>query len=115
VRNVIGIDAQGKRIAIGDMLYPGQQIQFCRRDAKSARQDMQAMLDGLKKRLHGAPKAGLYFSCLGRGEALFGEDSGELKMIRATLGEFPLIGFYANGEISNQRLYGYTGVLTLFT
>lgn len=115
VRNVIGIDAHGNRIAIGEMLHPGQQIQFCRRDANSARQDMQAMLDGLKKRLPGTPRAGLYFSCLGRGEALFGEDSGELKMIRATLGDFPLIGFYANGEISNQQLYGYTGVLTLFT
>ena len=26
-----------------------------------------------------------------------------------------LVGFYANGEISQDRLYGYTGVLTLFT
>ena len=35
-------------------------------------------------------------------------------MIRDVLGDFPLIGFYANGEISNARLYTYTGVLTLF-
>jgi small ligand-binding sensory domain FIST len=35
-------------------------------------------------------------------------------MIHETLGEFPLVGFFANGEIFNQRLYGYTGVLTLF-
>jgi len=27
----------------------------------------------------------------------------------------PLTGFYANGEIGRHRLYGYTGVLTLFT
>jgi hypothetical protein len=25
-----------------------------------------------------------------------------------------LIGFFANGEISRDRLYGHTGVLTLF-
>jgi small ligand-binding sensory domain FIST len=25
----------------------------------------------------------------------------------------PLAGFFANGEISHNRLYGYTGVLTL--
>jgi small ligand-binding sensory domain FIST len=31
------------------------------------------------------------------------------------LGDFPLVGFYANGEISRDRLYRYTGVLTLFT
>jgi small ligand-binding sensory domain FIST len=36
-------------------------------------------------------------------------------MIRKTLGDFPLTGFFANGEIHHNRLYGYTGVLTLFT
>ena len=53
-------------------------------------------------------------SCLGRGANLFGEDSEELKQIRDELGDFPLVGFYANGEGSQDRLYGYTGVLTLF-
>ncbi|MGB5307168.1 MAG: histidine kinase, partial [Gammaproteobacteria bacterium] len=37
-----------------------------------------------------------------------------LKMISEQLGEFPLVGFFANGEISHNLLYGYTGVLTLF-
>jgi len=115
VRNLVGIDVEGKRIAIGDMAHPGQKIQFCRRDGKTAWDDMQRMLDELKLRIRGAtPRGGLYFSCLGRGEALFGEDSAEVKMIHATLGDFPLVGFFANGEIFNQRLYGYTGVLTLF-
>ena len=36
-------------------------------------------------------------------------------MIQAELGNIPLAGFYANGEIADHRLYGYTGVLTLFT
>lgn len=115
VRNLIGIDAEGKRIAIGDILHPGQKLQFCRRDGKTAWEDMQRMLDELKARTHGiVPRGGLYFSCLGRGESLFGEDSAEMKMISDTLGDFPLVGFFANGEIFNQRLYGYTGVLTLF-
>ena len=35
-------------------------------------------------------------------------------MIREALGEFPLVGFFCNGEISHNRLYGYRGVLTLF-
>ena len=30
------------------------------------------------------------------------------------IGEVPLVGFFCNGEISHDRLYGYTGVLTLF-
>jgi small ligand-binding sensory domain FIST len=46
---------------------------------------------------------------------LFGEAGAETALIREGLGEFPLIGFFANGEISRDRLYGHTGVLTLFT
>lgn len=114
VRNLVGVDSDGGRIAIGDIVMPGQPLQFCRRDGKSATEDMQRMLDELKQRLSSAPRGGIYVSCLGRGKELFGEESVELGMIRDTLGDFPLVGFFANGEISNQRLYGYTGVLTLF-
>ena len=71
-------------------------------------------MKNLKARTRGTPKGGVYVSCVARGPNLFGKDSEELKMIREVLGDFPLAGFYANGEISNNRLYGYTGVLTLF-
>jgi small ligand-binding sensory domain FIST len=30
------------------------------------------------------------------------------------LGDFPLVGFFANGEIFHDRLYGYTGVPAVF-
>ena len=43
------------------------------------------------------PKAGIYASCIARGMALFGEPGIETKLIRETLGDFPLIGFFANG------------------
>ena len=36
------------------------------------------------------------------------------KSLGYKLGDFPIAGFFANGEICNDRLYGYTGVLTLF-
>jgi small ligand-binding sensory domain FIST len=73
------------------------------------------MLQGIKGRLSGPPRGGIYISCLGRGVILFGPDSAELRQIQAALGDVPVVGFYANGEISRDRLYGYTGVLTLFT
>ena len=44
---------------------------------------------------------------------MFGSRGAELEVIRRTLGELPLVGFFCNGEISRDRLYGYTGVLTL--
>ncbi|WP_028989513.1 FIST C-terminal domain-containing protein [Thermithiobacillus tepidarius DSM 3134] len=115
VRNLIGIDTGQKLIAIGEMLEPGMPLMFCRRDGMSAHQDMLRMLAELKRELRAPPRGGVYYSCLGRGAGLFGPDSVELKLIREQLGDFPLVGFFANGEISHDRLYGYTGVLTLFT
>ncbi len=87
---------------------------FCRRDGNSAREDMQRMLADIHRRLGGEPKGAVYYSCLGRGRYQFGDDSEELKFIRDELGDIPLVGFFANGEIFHNRLYGYTGVLTVF-
>jgi small ligand-binding sensory domain FIST len=114
VRNLIGIDPEEKLLAVGDNLENDAQIMFCRRDGDAAREDMLRMLADLGKRANGKIRGGVYYSCLGRGRYQFGENSEELKMIQEQLGDFPLVGFFANGEISHNRLYGYTGVLTLF-
>lgn len=114
VRNLLGIDPQSKLIAIGEVVQPGQQMMFCRRDLDSAAEDMNRMLESIKKGLFGKPRGGVYYSCIARGPNLFGRQSEELGLIRDALGDFPLVGFFGNGEISHNRLYGYTGVLTLF-
>lgn len=115
VRNLMAIDPGHGWVVLGAEVAPGDQILFCRRDPDSARADMSRMLGQLKGRLPGPPKAGVYVSRIARGAALFGEPGVETGLIRETLGDFPLIGFFANGEISRDRLYGHTGVLTLFT
>lgn len=115
VRNLMAIDPRSGWIAIAEEVAPGDQILFCRRDPDSARADLGRMLKQLKSRLPGPPRAGIYISCIARGAALFGEKGVETGLIRETLGDFPLIGFFANGEISRDRLYGHTGVLTVFT
>ena len=114
VRNLLGIDPDQKLLAIGDNFEEDTTIMFCKRDADTAREDMIRMLQDLRKRTTGEIKGGVYYSCLGRGRNQFGENSEELKLIHEQLGDFPLVGFFANGEISHDRLYGYTGVLTLF-
>lgn len=113
VRNLMGVDENNKLLAIGEMLSTGQSLQFCRRDPASAEADMRRMLRELKARAP-RPRGGVYYTCVGRGPNLFGDQSGELRIIQEELGELPLTGFYCNGEISHNRLYGYTGVLTLF-
>jgi small ligand-binding sensory domain FIST len=115
VRNLLAIDPSRGWIVLGAEVAAGDPILFCRRDPDSARRDMGRMVRQLKGRLQGPPKAGIYVSCVARGANLFGDKGVEAAIIREHLGDFPLIGFFANGEISRDRLYGHTGVLTLFT
>jgi small ligand-binding sensory domain FIST len=114
VRNLMAIDPDRGWLAIGAEVQPGDRVLFVRRDPSSAIEDMQAMLDRLKRRLDGPPVGGVYFSCLARGPSMFGSADHEMGMIRDTLGDFPVVGFFGEGEISNCRLYGYTGVLAVF-
>jgi small ligand-binding sensory domain FIST len=112
-RNLVGVDPRSKLIAIGEGVEPGAELVFCRRDRDAARADLCRIVDELKAATP-KPRGALYFSCLARGEHLFGARGAELELIRRALGEVPLVGFFCNGEISRDRLYGYTGVLTLF-
>jgi small ligand-binding sensory domain FIST len=115
VRNVVGIDPKNKLIAIGAEVTVGMPLLFCRRDEAAAREDLSRMLEQITAGLNVPVRGALYFACVARGRHMFGADSVELGMIRDHLGDVPLAGFFANGEISHHRLYGYTGVLTLFT
>ncbi len=114
VRQLVGIDPDSKLVAIGDFLEHNDEIVFCKRDGSTALEDMERMLKDLKKRCNAPIKGGVYVSCLGRGREQFGQHSEEVRFIHTVLGDFPLVGFFANGEIHKSALYGFTGVLTLF-
>jgi len=114
VRSLIAIDPKHGWLAIAGEPKIGEQLMFVRRDPKSAKEDLIRMATSVKFRLPSEPKGGIYFSCVSRGPALFGRDGAEVAILSRVLGDFPLVGFFGNGEISNNRLYGYTGVLCLF-
>ncbi len=114
VRNLTGIDPNQGWISVAEPVEAGRRIQFCRRDHDAALTDLKRMVRDVKARAGAAPKAGLYFSCIARGPSLFRSESEELRLIEAELGEIPLAGFFGNGEIFNNRLYTFTGVLALF-
>ena len=114
VRNLTGIDLNKGHISVAEPVEAGRRIQFCRRDHDAALTDLKRMVRDVKARAGPAPKAGLYFSCIARGPNLFGSESEEMRLIEAELGEIPLAGFFGNGEIFNNRLYTFTGVLALF-
>lgn len=114
VRNLTAIDPNQGLLAIGEMIDTGQALTFCTRNPETAEHDLRRMLGHVAGRLKASPRGGLYYSCVARGPNLFGPGSREMAIIGDVLGDFPIAGFYANGEIFNRRLYGYTGVLVLF-
>jgi len=114
VRNISGFDVERGVVAIGALVDPGDRVMFTRRDPASAEKDLRRMLREMEGRLKGPIAGGIYVSCLARGPNMFGPNSRELGIVAEELGEFPLVGFFANGELSHNRLYGYTGVLSLF-
>lgn len=118
VRNLLGVYPDQGWVSIGETVEKGDQVMFVRRDAASAMADLKRMVEDVRRRSGAPPRAALYYSCIARGPNLFGPGSVELGTIADILGadipgDVPLIGFFANGEISNNRLYGYTGVLSL--
>ena len=114
VRNLVGVDEAQGLLAIAAPLAEGDRVMFVRRDPAAAVEDLHRMLGDVRDRVGGTPRAGLYHSCIARCPHQFGPGAVELTAIREVLGEFPLVGFFGNGEISNDRLYTYTGVLTVF-
>jgi small ligand-binding sensory domain FIST len=121
VRHIIGLDPVRRGVAVADHLAEGERLTFCERNPDAARADLLRMCAELRDELEspsgGKPQSMLgavYVSCAGRGGPHFGSPSAELQLVRRALGDVPLVGFFAGGEIAHQQLYGYTGVLTVF-
>lgn len=130
VRHLIGLDPGRRAVAVADEVTPGMRLAFCQRDVQAARRDLVRICSEIREELAeaapvpasgpvepgGAIAGAIYVSCSGRGGPHFGGPSAELQIVRHALGgDVPLAGFFAAGEIARHHLYGYTGVLTVFT
>jgi len=139
VRHIIGLDPGRSGIAVADVVTEGMELAFCQRNVHAARADLIRICAEIREELEPQEQAletvtalaqseadaaphparaiagAIYVSCAGRGGGHFGGPSAELQIIRRALGDVPLVGFFAGGEIARHHLYGYTGVLTVFT
>jgi small ligand-binding sensory domain FIST len=114
IRNVLGIDPQHGSLVVGTTLHQGQVVQFHLRDARTSAEDLTTLLARYRER----PAGSLLFSCLGRGQHLYGQADHDTEAFRAAVGDVPLGGFFCNGEIGPVRgrtfLHGYTSAFGLF-
>jgi len=120
VRNIVGIDPEKGWISVGHPVMNGEQMMFVHRNNQTVRTDLSRALLEIRSRLETErgsfkPQGALYISCMARAQPDFGVGpGGEMALVREIIGDIPLAGFYANGEISNRRFYGYTAILILF-
>jgi small ligand-binding sensory domain FIST len=139
VRHIVGLDPARRGVAVSDRVAAGMQLAFCQRNVQAAKADLVRVCAEIREELEpqelplaaatalaasdaeSAPHpargiaGAIYVSCSGRGGPHFGGPSAELQIVRRALGDVPLVGFFAGGEIARNHLYGYTGVLTVFT
>ena len=119
VRNLLGGDPQSGVLAVGALPRAGQTIQFQRRDATAASEDMSELLQRARTQLAGATiYGGCLCCCNGRGQNLFGAPNHDARMVQEKLGPLGLAGFFCNGEVGpvgeKNFLHGYTASLALF-
>jgi small ligand-binding sensory domain FIST len=120
IRNLIGVDPRRGAIAVGEHLQEGMRVRFHLRDAETSAEDLHAMLGAYEKAPQEttSPSGALLFSCLGRGEGLYGSPNFDTGVFREHLGDVPVGGFFCNGEIGpvggTTFLHGYTSSFGLF-
>ena len=138
VRHILGLDPARDAVAVAQSVNVGMRFTFCQRNAAAARADLTRICAEIREALEPEEMAAdlanalsadtsinphparrmagaIYVSCAGRGGPHFGGPSAEMHIVRRALGDVPLVGFFAGGEIAHQALHGYTGVLTVFT
>jgi small ligand-binding sensory domain FIST len=119
IRNVLGIDPDSGAMAIDAKVRDYQVVQFHLRDSESSGQDLVQRLRALTASVSPDTICGaLLFSCLGRGERLYGSPNHDSNVFAQRIGAASLSGFFSNGEIGplgdKTYLHGYTSVFAVF-
>lgn len=100
IRNLVGADPQSGFLAVGDRVRTGQTVQFQLRDGAAADEDLQHLLDEAAAGFEGGrPEGALLFSCMGRGQGMYGEPNHDLLALQARVAGLPVAGFFCSGEI----------------
>lgn len=115
IRSIMSANEKDGSIALGDYVRLGQTVRLHARDASTAHEDLELLLDAQK--LHEHPAGCLLVTCNGRGTRLFDEPNHDAATVRrafeavrkgspaigsaprGTGHPMPIAGFFAAGEI----------------
>jgi small ligand-binding sensory domain FIST len=119
IRSLLGADPATGSLAIGAWPRMGQTMQFQRRDAAAATEDMRAVMHRAHDRLR---EVQVYGGCLcvcnGRGRRMFDESNHDARLVQDHLGPLTLAGMFCSGEIGpvgdHSFIHGFTSALALF-
>lgn len=118
IRNVMGIDPDEGTVVIADFVRAGQTVQFHIRDQQTADDEMKELLAHVRDDPNAKPAGAMLFTCNGRGTRLFTEPHHDADVIKNALGEIPLAGFFAAGELGpvggKNFMHGFTASIVLF-
>lgn len=134
MRAVSGVNEAEGEVLVADRLRVGQTVRFHVRDAQTASEDLEMLLDA--QTIHGAPAGCLLVTCNGRGTRLFSDPSHDARHVQTAFVEpaaeekarggrplapgnpIPLAGFFAAGEIGpvgdGVFLHGQTACAVMF-
>ena len=118
VRNIENVVPDEGSIVVTDFVRAGQTVQFHLRDAEAADGEMKQLLARKRDSTTAQPTAGLLFTCNGRGSRMFETLHHDATVINDVIGEVPLAGFFAMGEIGpiggTNFVHGFTASIALF-
>ncbi|HUZ44270.1 MAG TPA: FIST N-terminal domain-containing protein [Acidimicrobiales bacterium] len=110
--DVVGADRNIGAVAVDGEIEVGRTVQYHLRDAAAADSDLRYLAGG------SAASAALLFTCNGRGTRLFGAPDHDAEVLADSLGEVPLAGMSAAGEIGplagRNRLLRMSASVALF-
>jgi small ligand-binding sensory domain FIST len=120
VRNVRGVDPTRRGIVVGPELRVGMRCAFGVLDGPEARADLERAARRLVEASRGsAPNFGLFLTCAGRGQGLYGTPEVESRLLRQRLGDAPWLGMHSSFELApwgpgRAKMQFFTAVMAMF-
>lgn len=116
IHNIMGVDRKTGAIGIAGRARVGATVQFHVRDAKSADEDLRAMLG---RKVRSDIRGAMLFGCNGRGTHMWPTPGHDARVFTELMGKIPMAGFFCGGEFGpvggRNFVHGFTASIALLS